>query len=95
MVDMSNSRVIAASVVGAVIGGVAGYLLWTEHGRTLRRQIEPALDDVLREIQSVRSTVQKVAGVASAGWSILNEAIRDSAQEAQRYPTAVRQSSPF
>lgn len=91
---MGNSRAIAASLVGAVIGGVAGYLFLTEHGRTLRRRIEPALDDVLRELNSVRSTVQTVAGVASEGWKMLNEAIGDSGQQAQRYP-AMRQSSPF
>ena len=43
---MDNSRALVASCVGAVIGGMAGYLLFTEHGRTLRRQIEPALEDL-------------------------------------------------
>ena len=34
---MSHSRAVGASVVGAVLGGVAGYLLLTDHGKTLRR----------------------------------------------------------
>src|SRR5690349_5866878 len=41
-----NSRAIAATMVGAVVGGMAGYLFFTEHGRFLRRQIEPALEDI-------------------------------------------------
>ena len=64
---MSNSRAVAASIVGAVLGGVAGYLFLTDHGKTLRRQLEPALDDVVRELTSFGSTVQKAAGVANAG----------------------------
>jgi gas vesicle protein len=90
---MNHSRVIAASLVGAVIGGVAGYLFFTERGRTLRRQIGPALDEVTRELMSVRSTVLKAAGMASEGWKLLNEAMADGEQP-PRYPAA-RQSSPF
>jgi hypothetical protein len=49
---MGNSRAIAASLCGAVIGGVAGYLFFTEHGQMLCRRIEPAFDDVARELTS-------------------------------------------
>ena len=58
---MDNSRAIAATLVGAVVGGVAGYLFFTDHGRSIRRQIEPALDDFARELMSFRATVQKAA----------------------------------
>jgi gas vesicle protein len=90
---MEHSRAIAASVVGAIIGDVAGYLFFTERGRMLRRQIEPALDEVARELNSVRSTVLKAAGMASEGWTLLNEAMAEGEQP-PRYPAA-RQSSPF
>jgi len=88
---MDNSRAMMATVLGAAIGGVAGYLFFTDHGRSLRRQIEPALDDLSRELLSFRSTVQKAAGVANEGWKLLNEAIGESAP---RYPGA-HQASPF
>ena len=92
---MGNSRALAATMVGAVIGGVAGYLFFSEEGRRLRRQLEPALDDFARELNSFRSTINKAAGVASEGWQLLNEAMGDSGQAAQsRYPSA-RQTSPF
>jgi len=90
---MDNSRAVAATLVGAVIGGVAGYLFFTDHGRSVRRQLEPALDDFARELMSFRSTVQKAAGVANEGWKLLNEALGEGGQSA-RY-TAPRQSSPF
>ena len=90
---MDNSRAVAATLVGAVIGGMAGYLFFTEHGRSLRRQLEPALEYFSRELMSFRSTVQKAAGVANEGWKLLNDALGEGGQP-PRY-AAPRQSSPF
>jgi hypothetical protein len=90
---MNNSRAVAATIVGAVIGGAAGYLFFTDHGRSLRRQIEPALDDFARELMSFRATVQKAAGVASEGWKLLNDALGEGGSP-PRYPSP-HQSSPF
>jgi gas vesicle protein len=91
---MTNSRAVAATIVGAVVGGVAGYLFFTDHGRSLRRQIEPALDDFARELMSFRSTVQKAAGVANEGWKLLNDALGEGGHQAPRY-SGPHQSSPF
>lgn len=89
---MNNSRVMAATVVGAVVGGVAGYLFFTEQGRNVRRQLEPALEDFSRELMSFRSTIQRAAGVANEGWKLLNDALGETGS-APRYPGA--QTSPF
>jgi gas vesicle protein len=92
---MGNSRAMGAAIVGAVVGGLAGYLFLTDDGRRLRRQLEPALDDFARELNSFRATVSKAVGVANEGWQLLNEAMGESGQAAQsRYPSA-RQTSPF
>ena len=92
---MGNSRAMAAAIVGAVVGGVAGYLFLTDDGRRLRRQLEPALEDFARELNSFRSTIAKAAGVANEGWQLLNEAMGESGQATQsRYPSA-SQTSPF
>jgi len=85
---------MAASMIGAMIGGVAGYLFFTEHGRSIRRQIEPALDDFARELSSFRSTVVKATGVATEGWKLLNEAMGETPGVAPRYASP-RQTSPF
>jgi hypothetical protein len=88
-----NSRAVAATIVGAVIGGFAGYLFFTDQGRRLRRSIEPALDDIARELIAFRSTVQKAVGVAHEGWKLLDEALGEGPRPAQRYPAG--QTSPF
>src|SRR2546423_8821656 len=88
-----TSRAVAATVVGAVIGGAAGYLFLTDHGRGIRRALEPALEDFARELNSFRSTVQKAAGVANEGWRLLNDALGET-QPSRRFPNA-HQTSPF
>jgi gas vesicle protein len=88
-----DDRAVIATTVGAVIGGAAGYLFFTDRGRQLRRQLEPALDDIARELNSFRGTVQRAAGVASEGWKLLNDALGEAGTQPPRYPG--QQSSPF
>jgi hypothetical protein len=89
-----EDKAVIATVVGAVIGGAAGYLFFTERGRQFRRQLEPALDDLARELNSFRGTVQRAAGVASEGWKLLNDALGEGGTPPSQFPGA-RQSSPF
>ncbi len=53
--------------MGAALGAVAGYLFFTDQGRAWRRQIEPALDDMVRDLDSLRITVQKAVSAANEG----------------------------
>jgi hypothetical protein len=80
-------------VVGAVAGAMAGYMLFTDRGREMRRRAEPALEDFARELLQLRGTVNRAMGVASEGWSVLNDALGDRG-EGPAYPTH-RQSNPF
>jgi len=68
-----RSRVLLATVLGAVAGGVWGWLYLTAGGRRFRSQIEPKLDDFIREIHNVRGTVEKARTAANEGWRSLNE----------------------
>ena len=88
-----TDKAMAATVIGAVIGGATGYFFFTERGRSLRRQLEPALDDFVRELSSFRGTLQKAAGVASEGWKLLNDSLGDTGQPSRRYSGG--QTSPF
>ena len=88
-----DNRTVAATLVGGIVGAMAGYLLFTDRGRALRRQLEPALDDFARELNHFRSTVTKATVVAGEGWKLLNETLGESSAP-PRYPTP-HQTSPF
>jgi hypothetical protein len=68
-----RSRVLMATMLGAVVGGVWGWLYMTENGRRVRNQIEPKLDDFLNELTRVRGTVEKARTAANEGWRSLND----------------------
>jgi hypothetical protein len=68
-----RSRVLTATFLGAVIGGVWGWLYMTEGGRRVRDQIEPRLDAFMGELTRVRGTVEKARTAANEGWRSLNE----------------------
>lgn len=68
-----RSRVLTATVLGAVAGGMWGWLYLTENGRRLRHQIEPKLDDFMRELSNVRGTVEKARTAANEGWRSIND----------------------
>ena len=68
-----RSKVLMTTVLGAVVGGVYGWLYLTEGGRRVRDQIEPKLDDFMSELTRVRGTVEKARTAANEGWRSLNE----------------------
>jgi outer membrane lipoprotein SlyB len=75
-----RSRVLLATICGAVAGGVWGWLYMTESGRRLRSQIEPKLDDFMRELANMRGTVEKARTAANEGWRSLGELTGNPAQ---------------
>ena len=68
-----RSRVLMATVLGAIAGGLYGWLYMTEQGKRVRDQIEPKLDDFMGELTRVRGTVEKARSAANEGWRSLNE----------------------
>jgi hypothetical protein len=68
-----RARVLTATFLGAVIGGVGGWLYMTESGRRVRSQIEPRLDDFIGEVTRLRGTVEKARTAANEGWRSLSE----------------------
>jgi gas vesicle protein len=89
-----QSRVLVASLAGAAVGALVGYLYLTTSGRRLRDELEPRLDEIGQEIRKLRSTVNKAQEVASEGWRSLNELIGERPRNAQ-LSGEQRQSSAF
>jgi gas vesicle protein len=90
---VTDRQIVAATMVGAALGAIAGFLFFTDRGRILRRQIEPALEDFVRELGSLRGTVQRAADVAGESWRLFSDVIREPAQPSHRFPGG--QTSPF
>lgn len=80
-----RSRVLLATMVGAVAGGVWGWLYLTAQGARVRTQIEPKLDDFVRELANVRGTVDKAKQAANEGWRSLNEITGSSSPSQGRW----------
>lgn len=68
-----RSRVLMATFLGAVAGGVWGWLYMTEGGRRVRDQIDPRLDDFMNELARMRGTVEKARAAANEGWRSLSD----------------------
>lgn len=68
-----NLRIALASAVGALLGGVAGYLFLTEHGRVARQRLGPAVEEMKRDIASVGRSLEGAGGIAREGWKLLQE----------------------
>ena len=74
-----RTRVLAATLLGAVVGGVLGCLYLTERGRAVRVQLEPFFDTVIDEINQARRTVEKARDAAHEGRRAFDDALRPSA----------------
>ena len=88
-----RSRVLLSACLGALFGGVAGYLFLTEDGRHVRERLEPGMDDVLREIRGLRSAAEKARLAAAEGVMVVEDLrrglkARPAAQWAGRPPAA-------
>jgi gas vesicle protein len=72
-----------SACLGAIIGGVAGYLFLTEDGRRLRERLEPGMDDLLREMRHLRSAAEKARLAAAEGVQTVSELRRSIAPRAE------------
>lgn len=68
-----RTKVLLASLVGAVAGGVLGYMYLTEDGRRLRGRVEPQIDDFVSEVRRLKRAVEKARAAADEGWRTLQE----------------------
>lgn len=80
-----RSRVLMATFLGAMVGGVGGWLYMTDAGRRVRDQIEPRLDDFMNELARMRGTVDKARSAANEGWRSLNEVAGGAAGGGDRW----------
>ena len=71
---MNESRVVVAgAIVGALVGAAASYLFFTDAGKQMRNRVEPALDELRRELGRFQKTIEKLGDMASDGLRVVDE----------------------
>ncbi len=80
-----RSQDYVATVVGALLGAMAGYLFFTDRGRDLRRRIGPSVEDFARELVSFKGAVARVRDVASEGWRLMDEVESETTRQARPF----------
>lgn len=68
-----RAKVLAAGVSGAVLGSLAGYLLLTRRGESLRRDLVPQLEDMLGRVRELQASVVQARHVAAESWKTLQD----------------------
>jgi len=76
---VNNDKLMIAmsAAVGAVAGGVAGYLFLTESGRRSLRSFQPMLDELARDLGGVGQSLHGVTGAALSGWRLFDEFVNE------------------
>ena len=93
---MNGPKAITATIASAVVGGAVGYLMFTDRGRAMRRQVAPALDDFSREFTNLQTAVCRAAHTARQTWMMLNDALGsdDVAADSMSGPSAWFEGRP-
>ena len=75
---MDNQTQFSKVFAGAAVGAVFAFLFLTERGHRLLNQAEPWLDDVIRDLQRLRSAAGKAREAVDEGrrsFAAMSEAI--------------------
>lgn len=85
-----RARVCTGATVGALVGGISAYLFFTDRGKGLRDRLEPTVDDLMREFQKFRGTIEKVGSMANEGVRAFQEF--QAARAQSQFPPTSRTS---
>jgi gas vesicle protein len=84
---------MAATMLGASLGAVAGYLFFSDSGKALRRKLEPLLKEFARDASGFGQAIAESSSAASGGWKLLLDLIGD--QEVRTRSSQPEQTRPF
>jgi gas vesicle protein len=72
-----RARVALCVGIGAVVGGVAGYLLVTERGRSVRRGLGPRVQALVDEAQELGVAFERTRRAVADGWKTFNAIVEE------------------
>jgi gas vesicle protein len=85
-----RTKVLLGVMLGAVAGGVLGYLYLTDRGRRLRGRVEPQIDDLVSELTRLRQAVAKARAAADESWRTLQDVARQARFDEPTRPSSRR-----
>jgi gas vesicle protein len=72
-----RSRVALFMGLGALVGGLAGYLLVTERGRSVRQGLGPRLQAFIDEAEELAQAFDRTRRAVADGWKTFNQIVDD------------------
>ena len=66
-----RARIALGMGIGALLGGFAGFLLFTDRGRAFRQELEPQLEQLFGEAQRLTTAFDKTRRAVKDGLSTL------------------------
>lgn len=66
-----RARITLSMAVGAALGGFAGFLLFTDRGRSFRQELEPQLEQLFGEAQRLTTAFDKTRRAVKDGLATL------------------------
>ena len=76
-----RTAVLLGLTAGAIVGGVAGWLYFTEGGRRVRERLEPQIDQIAERAGALRDSALRAQRAAAESWRSVQEvAVRPSAR---------------
>lgn len=68
-----RGQILLAACLGAMAGGLAGYLFLTEDGRRVRERLEPGMEDLAREVRRLRGAMDSARVAAREGLAAIDD----------------------
>jgi gas vesicle protein len=85
-----QNKIILSIMLGAVVGGVAGFLLFTERGRRLRDELTPHIDELAREVKNLQELALHVRNTANDSWHQMEQFVGELGHQGGAWTNATQ-----
>jgi hypothetical protein len=76
-----RTRIALGIGLGALAGGFAGFLLFTDRGRQFRASLEPRLEELMSEVQRLGVAFERTRRAVNEGLGQFSQAVDDAGEE--------------
>jgi hypothetical protein len=76
-----RGRVLLSVFIGAAVGGLFGFIAFTDAGRRFRQHLEPQLESLVDDTQRLRQTFERVGSAALDTWQSVSHIMSAIAEQ--------------